>query len=194
MPELSSEMWTHRYDNGQTGWDLGQPSNPLRSYIDILNNKALRILIPGGGNGYEAEYLAHKGFKNTVLLDWSQPPLDAFAARNADFPHNQLVCEDFFGHQATYDLILEQTFFCAIDPSLRAAYAKKAHELLAPSGKLVGVLFNTTFEKEGPPFGGTADEYHVYFEPYFHFRHFEACYNSIPPRAGNELWMELERK
>ncbi len=194
MPELSSEMWTLRYHNGQTGWDIGQPSMPLKNYIDSLTNNELRILIPGGGNGYEAEYLAEKGYKNTVLLDWSQAPLDAFAARNVDFKKQQLVCGDFFLHHGNYDLVFEQTFFCAIDPALRAAYAKKMHELIVPGGKLVGVLFNTNFEKVGPPFGGTEAEYREYFEPYFHFRHFETCYNSIPPRAGSELWMELERK
>lgn len=159
-----------------------------------MTNNDLRILIPGGGNGYEAGYLAEKGFKNTVLLDWSQAPLDAFGVQNVDFPHDNLVCEDFFLHNGQYDLVFEQTFFCAIDPNLRAAYAKKMHQLLVPGGKLVGVLFNITFAKEGPPFGGSDAEYRAYFEPYFTFRHFEPCYNSIPPRAGSELWMELVRK
>lgn len=187
-------MWTLRYHNGETGWDIGQPSTPLKEYIETLSDKGLRILIPGGGNGYEAELLLEKGFKNTVLLDWSQAPLDAFAARNVDFPHNQLVCGDFFLHNGEYDLIIEQTFFCAIDPKLRADYAKKVHELLTPGGKLVGVLFNITFAKEGPPFGGSEAEYLEYFEPYFHIRRFEPCTNSITPRAGSELWIELERK
>lgn len=159
-----------------------------------MTNKHLSILIPGGGNGYEAEYLFEKGFKNVYLLDWSQPPLTAFAERNVAFPPTQLICEDFFLHNGLYDLIIEQTFFCAISPALRAAYAQKMHQLLAPGGKLIGLLFDTIFEKEGPPFGGSAAAYRPYFEPYFHFRHFETCYNSIPPRAGKELFIELERK
>lgn len=187
-------MWTHRYSNDETGWDIGYISPPLKNYVDTLDNKELRILIPGGGNGYEAEYLWQKGYKNVVLLDWSEVPLKAFAAKNVDFPTQHLVCGDFFLHQGSYDLILEQTFFCAIEPSLRAAYAKKMHELLKPGGRLVGVLFNVTFSKEGPPFGGSAAEYRGYFEPYFEFRHFETCYNSIPPRAGNELFVELISK
>lgn len=187
-------MWTLRYHNGETGWDIGYPSPPLKNYIDTLIDKDLRILIPGGGSGYEAEYLWQKGFKNVHLLDISEAPLQKFAERNGEFPRNQLICGDFFLQNGVYDLILEQTFFCAIDPALRVAYAQKMYELIVPSGKLTGLLFNITFEKDGPPFGGNEAEYREYFEPYFHFRHFEPCYNSIPPRAGSELWVELERK
>ncbi len=89
---------------------------------------------------------------------------------------------------------MEQTFFCAIDPKLRAAYAAKCAELLAPGGRLVGVLFNTTFSKPGPPFGGTIEEYHAYFEPYFRFIHFEEAFNSIAPRQGRELFINLQKK
>lgn len=194
MPDLSSEMWTLRYHNDQTGWDIGYASDPLKNYINTLKNKDLRILIPGGGTGYEAEYLWQNGFTNVNLLDFSPAPLEAFAQRNVDFPSTNLICGDFFLHNGAYDLIFEQTFFCAIGPGLRPQYAEKMHQLLAPGGKLVGVLFNKEFEKDGPPFGGTKAEYRNYFEPYFHFRHFEECYNSIPPRAGNELFIELERK
>jgi len=194
MPDLSSEMWTLRYHNAQTGWDIGYASDPLKNYINTLTDKYLRILIPGGGSGYEAEHLWQNGFKNVHLLDFSQAPLQAFAQRNVDFPSPNLICGDFFLHNGTYDLIFEQTFFCAIDRSLRARYAEKMHQLLAPGGKLVGVLFNKEFEKDGPPFGGTEAEYRGYFEPYFHFHHFEDCYNSIAPRAGSEFFIELERK
>ena len=74
------------------------------------------------------------------------------------------------------------------------AYAAKCAELLAPEGRLVGVLFNTVFEKDGPPFGGSAAEYRNYFEPYFEFTHFEEAYNSIPPRQGRELFINLKKK
>jgi hypothetical protein len=47
--------------SNETGWDLGQVSPPLKAYIDQLTDKNLRILIPGCGNSYEAEYLLEKG-------------------------------------------------------------------------------------------------------------------------------------
>jgi thiopurine S-methyltransferase len=67
------------------------------------------------------------------------------------------------------------------------------HELLKNEGKLVGVLFDRDFENS-PPFGGNAEEYRNYFEPYFTFKVFEPCRNSIAPRAGSELFMILQKK
>ncbi|HMR44032.1 MAG TPA: hypothetical protein PKC40_09370, partial [Saprospiraceae bacterium] len=89
------------------------------------------------------------------------------------------------------DLILEQTFFCAIDPAQRRRYAQKSFELLNSGGRLAGVLFASHFEKPGPPFGGGAAEYRRIFEEFFIIQKLEPAYNSIAPRAGNELFIEL---
>ena len=53
---------------------------------------------------------------------------------------------DFFDHAGVYNLIIEQTFFCALDPSLRGSYVEKMHSLLADGGKIAGVLFDKEFE------------------------------------------------
>jgi SAM-dependent methyltransferase len=191
---LSSDYWQSRYLNAQTGWDLGAVSPPLKAYADQLSGQKLKILIPGAGNAYEAEYLHNLGFTEVYVADLAEAPLKALKQRVLDFPEAHLLLQNFFDLKDTFDLILEQTFFCAINPELRPAYAKKCAELLKPGGKLVGLLFNTTFEKPGPPFGGSAEEYRAYFEPYFHFRTFAPAYNSVKPRAGHELFMILERK
>lgn len=60
-----------------------------------------------------------------------------------------------FSLKDSFDLIIEQTFFCALDPKLRPEYAVKMAELLKPGGRLVGVLFNDTLNNDKPPFGGT---------------------------------------
>ena len=54
---LNSNYWQTRYLNAETGWDLGKVSPPLQAYIDQLSSQNLKILIPGAGNAYEAEYL-----------------------------------------------------------------------------------------------------------------------------------------
>ena len=59
---FSNEFWTQRYEQNQTGWDIGEISRPLKEYIDQLEDKNLKILIPGAGNAYEAEYLFKQGF------------------------------------------------------------------------------------------------------------------------------------
>jgi SAM-dependent methyltransferase len=191
---LNQEFWTQRYKDGDTGWDLGAPSPPIKKYIDELHNKELKILVPGAGNAYEVEYLWKQGFKNVFVLDISALPLESFARRNPDFATNQMRCMDFFDLEEKFDLVIEQTFFCAINRTYRTAYAKKMFEILNHQGKLVGLMFGKEFDKDGPPFGGTAAEYLPYFEPYFHIEKMEICQISIPPRAGNELWIELSKK
>lgn len=198
MPEeqdLSTRYWSGRYQKGQTGWDVGKVSTPIKAYVDQLPQKEIKILLPGGGNGHEAEYLHQQGFTHVYLLDFAPEPLKAFAARVPDFPREHLLLQDFFTLAAgNFDLVLEQTFFCALPRNMRSTYARQMFDLLRPGGKLVGVLFSEEFSQNGPPFGGNAFEYQVYFEPFFHFLHFEPCYNSIKPRQAKELFIELERK
>jgi len=190
--EKEEKYWTQRYQEERTGWDIGYPSTPLKTYIDQLSNKNLHILIPGAGNAYEAEYLWQQGFVNTNILDVSPAPLNAFQDRNPDFPKTQLLHEDFFEHKGQYDLILEQTFFCSFVPSEsnRFAYAKHMETLLKPNGKLVGVWFDIplTGDLEKRPFGGTKDLYETYLTKHLTKVLFERCYNSIPPRQGKELF------
>lgn len=190
MENLSSEYWNDRYKNGTAAWDIKSISTPIKEYIDQLENKTISILIPGCGYGYEGEYLLEKGFSNVHLLDFASKPLEAFQKRNLDFPNEQLHQNDFFKHEGTYDLILEQTLFCAIDPVLRPEYAKKVSGLLKNGGKLVGLFFDREFEG-GPPFGGNRDEYMKCFTPYFSSILMDKCYNSIPPRKDSELFLRM---
>lgn len=194
MSELSAEAWNARYINGETGWDIGYVSTPLKSYFDGLHDKHQKILIPGGGNSYEAEYLHQQGFTQVFLLDWAPMALENLQKRQPDFPTNHLIVADFFEHTGQYDLIVEQTFFCAIDKNLRAKYAAHAASLLKPGGKLMGVMFNAPMYEDHPPFGGNKAEYLPYFQPYFEILHMEPCQNSIAPRAGKELFVEMEVK
>ncbi|MGZ3884491.1 MAG: methyltransferase domain-containing protein [Bacteroidia bacterium] len=191
---LSADYWNKRYLNDDFGWDAGAITTPLKNYFDQLRDISKRILIPGAGNAYEAAYLWEKGFKNTFVLDFAPEPLQNFKKRCPDFPESQLIQDDFFKHKSRYDLIVEQTFFCALDPALRPAYARRMHELLKPHGKLVGLLFNDTLNADKPPFGGSKAEYEQYFKPYFSLDVFETCTNSIKPREGRELFIRFIRQ
>ncbi|MRT17595.1 methyltransferase domain-containing protein [Vitellibacter sp. q18] len=189
--ELDEIFWNDKYISGQMGWDIGHVSTPLKEYIDQLTDKNIRILIPGGGNSYEAEYLFKQGFKNVEVVDISSIPLKNLKKRVPSFPQENLIHQDFFELKGHYDLILEQTFFCALDPSLREAYAEKMVELLKPSGKLVGLLFNIPLNDDKPPYGGSLEAYRELFPKYFKIEKMEPAYNSIPPRAGNEVFISL---
>lgn len=187
-------FWNHKYLSGETGWDIGYVSTPIKEYIDQLSDKNLKILIPGGGNSYEAEYLFENGFNNVFVVDISSIPLKNLAERLPSFPKENLLHADFFELEDTFDLILEQTFFCALDPSLREAYTDKMQQLLKPDGKLVGLLFNIPLNDDKPPFGGNKDEYEKLFSEKFKIEKMETAYNSIPPRTGNELFFKLRKK
>lgn len=192
--DLSAKVWDNRYVNNDIGWDLGEVSPPLKAYFDQIENKDLRILIPGGGNSYEAEYLFHLGFKNVFVVDLSKTALDNIKKRVPNFPAEQLLHQDFFSLDKQFDLVIEQTFFCAINPELRKEYALKMHKILVEKGKLVGLLFDAPLYENRPPFGGSKQEYLTYFKGLFHIETFEKCYNSVKSRNGKELFIKLVKK
>lgn len=190
----SKKYWDLQYLDDKTGWDIGNVSPPLKNYIDQISDKSIKVLIPGAGNAYEAEYMHLAGFKNVYVLDISEFAVNNFKKRFPDFPEEYILNCDFFEHNSSYDLIIEQTFFCAINVNDRQKYFDKIYSLLRKDGKLVGLLFNHLFENEGPPFGGTPDEYLKYIGDNFQAKVFEQSYNSIKPRSGRELFINLIRK
>lgn len=188
---LDAAYWSNRYLQQQTGWDIGYSSTPLQQFMNSITDKNISILIPGCGNAYEAEYLLNEQFTNITLLDIS-PILTAYLNKKFAQQTIKIITADFFEHEGQYDLILEQTFFCALHPSQRESYIKQMHQLLKPGGRLAGVLFNKSFEG-GPPFGGSKEEYELLFSQYFSIKKMEPCYNSIQPRSGTELFFILEK-
>lgn len=191
---LQPEYWTSQYQQSKTGWDMGYVSPPIQAYIDQLNNKSLRILIPGAGRGWEVSYLADQAFSQVHYLDFSHQAAEIFKQSNPKFPTTHIHIEDYFDHKGQYDIILEQTFLSSLKPQRRVDYVKKTHELLHPGGKLCGLLFDRNFEKPGPPFGGSYSEYFRLFSPFFHVIVLETAYNSIKPRAPHELFCIFQRK
>ncbi len=191
---LDRDFWNSQYLNEKTGWDLGEVSPPIKNYIDQLNDKNISILIPGCGNTYEAAYLLQQGFTNVTVIDIAPALIATLQQKFSDNPHIKIIQGDFFQHEGQYDLIIEQTFFCALNPSLRKEYVAKMKTLLKPEGRLAGVLFSKAFDFEGPPFGGTANEYLQLFENDFHLKTFDTCYNSVAPRMGNELFICFVKK
>jgi len=104
-----------------------------------------------------------------------------------------LIQKDFFNHTKKYDLIIEQTFFCALHPSLRKKYVKKMASLLEKKGKLVGLLFDFELTTQGPPFGGSKAEYQKRFSKYFKIKVLEKSHNSIKSRSERELFAIFEK-
>jgi copper chaperone CopZ len=171
---------------------LGTVSPPIQKFVDSIQDKNSAILIPGGGNSYEAEYLLQQGFTNITVIDIAPTLIAVLKQKFVNHPNINIILGDFFEHKGEYDWIIEQTFFCALPPTMRPKYVWKMHQLLAPKGKITGLLFNRDFE-EGPPFGGDKVEYTNLFSGAFTIQKMEVCTNSVAPRANSELFIELEK-
>ena len=190
---LDQEFWEKRYQNKETGWDIGQVSKPLKNYFDSLEDKNISILIPGCGYGHEAKYLFDRGFKNVSVVDLSSTAIKNLEKRAPNFPKDNLFISNFFNHNQNYDLIIEQTFFCAIDPKLRQNYVNHSHKILKKNGKIAGLLFNKEFENDYPPYGGNQKDYQNLFNKKFIINTLEVAKDSIDPRKGTELFFEFEK-
>ena len=70
-----------------------------------------------------------------------------------------------------FDVVLEYTCFCAIDPLRRRDYLEMVYDILKPNGELVGLLFPTDKDPSegGPPYavqlGKTIELMSEYFIP-----------------------------
>jgi SAM-dependent methyltransferase len=187
-------FWDDRWAAGSTGWDLGNVSPEMQKFFDLLPDKNAAILIPGCGNAYEAEYLLNHGFTNVTLIDISRTLVRNLRSKFANNSWIRILEGDFFQLSGTYDVIVEQTFFCAIPPSMRVDYVQKMVKILTEKGILGGLLFNRDFEG-GPPFGGSKEEYQKLFHEHgLEVIEMEMAMNSIPARQGTEVFFQARKK
>jgi SAM-dependent methyltransferase len=193
MSVFDREYWDARYDQGAAGWDIGYAAPQLTKCFDDLEDRNQRILVPGAGFGHEAVYLISKGFTDVHVLDISAIPLEQL--KNSTGNPKELHChhEDFFLHNGAYDLIVEQTFFCAIHPEERRLYVDKVFELLKEGGMLIGLFWNVSMNPDRPPFGGSENEYRGLFEGLFEVEVMEPAKYSIKPRSGRELFISIKK-
>ncbi len=156
-----------------------------------------RAIIPGCGQGHEVLFLAGKGFQVTGL-DYA-PGAVELLSRSLKEKQLQadVLREDFFqldeNHNAQYDLMLEQAFFCAIHPSRRSAYVETATRILKKGGLLAG-LFYETGEEGGPPFNTTPSDILDHFSDDFHIETLEKTPYSVEKRKDKELLGLLRKK
>lgn len=197
MP-ITPADWEARYVAGDTPWDLGGPTPVFSRLIQAGTLPTGTILIPGAGRGYDAIAFAQAGYAVTSV-DLA-PSACAALRRQADAAGVRLEVRegDFFDLDEAegYDLALEYTFYCAIDPSQRPAYHEKMRRLLKPGGLLFGLFFplEKPREAQGPPFGVTRDEVEASLREGFDLVHAEFPADSIKPRRGNEILMIWRRR
>ena len=105
------------------------------------------------------------------------------------------------------DLVLEHTFFCALDPSMRTTYAEKIAQWTKPGGFLVGNFFvlsqelvktlpglSLTQRGEGPPFASTVKEIEGLLLPNFEEVALRPANNPDPDRRPEMEWVGIFRR
>ena len=180
------DFWESRYRDKIIPWDAGKVPAALRDYEPGIARGA-RILIPGCGSGYEAAYLADRGF-DVLAIDFSAGAVAA-ARNNLGTLENIVRLADFFNFDSgpLFDVIYERAFLCALPRKMWAGYADRCAELLKPSGVIAGFFFFADTPK-GPPFGTSASELNGLLQPQFERVDDRPVADSIQVFAGKERW------
>ena len=184
------QFWEDIYSADDAGWDLGRPTPVFKSFSEELPPGKLCIL--GCGKGYDAIQFAKNGFDVTAV-DFASSAV--YALEKLVTKYNvkiQIIQRDIFSltpeKSNTFDYILEQTCFCAINPGRRNEYERLVHTLLKPGGKLIGLWFplDKSVDEEGPPFGTTVNEVKKLFGGNWEIESEEFSELSVETRKGRE--------
>ncbi len=165
---LSSVAWDERYRAREMAWDMGRAAPPLERAAKSMNLLGKRVLVPGCGRGFEARLFAALRAEVTAV-DFS-----AVALREAaKYPGGSIEYVQADARQLPrawthrFDVAVEHTCFCAIDPKDRARYLAELHRVLKPSGVLLGLFFIDFVDPDGPPFGIYQQPLRELLAPYF---------------------------
>ena len=185
-----SQFWEDIYLENDTGWDL----RGVTPFFDSISNELIqgKVCILGCGRGYDAIMFAEKGFDVTAV-DFAPTPiseLNKLAIQKSVIITT--VQDDIFSlvekFPDTFDYVIEQTCFCAIDPNRRKEYETLVRTILKPGGKLIGLWFplDKSQEEGGPPFGTTIDEVKSIFNSGWKIEKENFPSQSVEPRKGRE--------
>ena len=185
------KYWTNVYQTENPGWELNQPSPAFIEYVPKLKLPKSRVLVLGCGSGNDAALFAQAGHIVTAV-DFSAEAIERGQKKYSEFKNIRWVQADIFKLDSTYyqayDIVVEHTCFCAIDPARRSELVKLWNRVLVPGGFLLGVFF-VMERRSGPPFGSTEWELRERLKKYFQFSYWNRFRSSIQKRNGKELFI-----
>jgi len=171
--------WEGRYQEGTDRWDLGEPAAVL---VDLLESQWApprgRVAFPGCGAGHDLRHWRDKGYDATGFDFAIQPPglpveaIDVFTLGDR-YPNH-------------FDVVVEYTCYCAIEPARRPDYAAAMRTALKPGGILVALLFPVGDKEGGPPFAVAESEIVTVLGAGLDLLHCETPTQSAEGREGRE--------
>ena len=192
----SREDWESHYKNKDLRWDLNEVAPPFEHLWKKKNMRPCKTIIPGCGAGHEVIFLAKKGF-NVTAVDYTDGAIKIIEKTLIDNNYSgEVLQQDFFKIDCKYnekfDLMLEHTFFCAINPNMRQAYVETTKRLLKPGGYLVGLFYETN-QEGGPPFNTSQEDIERYFCSSFKIESLDKTPYSVEQRRDKE-WLAVLKK
>ncbi|XP_039157401.1 probable thiol methyltransferase 2 isoform X2 [Eucalyptus grandis] len=183
--------WEKCWEQGLTPWDLGKPTPILQQLHQMGALPKGRALVPGCGTGYDVVSIACPE-RYVVGIDISEIALNRAVQLFSSSPnanHFIFLKEDFFTWHPTelFDLIFDYTFFCAIEPEMRVAWAEQMSGLLRPDGELITLMFPISDHIGGPPYKVSISDYEEVLCP-MGFEAISIMDNelAVGPRKGKE--------
>ena len=176
------------------GWDLERTTPVFEHWIQSKSDP-LSICILGAGNGWDALHFSKLGHIVTAV-DFAEGAVTNMndSARKLNLAINIMHLDIFDLSQQfhqEFDVVLEYTCFCAIDPARRKDYIKMVSHILKPEGELVGLLFpiDKDPKDDGPPFGVDLNTTILLFSRYMRLIKKEFPQLSIDLRKGREIFV-----
>ena len=194
----TSEYWEKAYQSADMTWDLGEPTPVFNQWINSERN-TLSICVLGAGNGWDALNFAKKGHHVTAV-DFADSAIKNMR-KMAEILSVELnlLHSDIFNigksYHDAFDIVLEYTCFCAIDPDRRIDYINLVDRILKPKGRLVALFFplDKELNDEGPPFGVDLNKTLNLFSKNFTLNKKEIPNLSIERRIGREMFVILNK-
>ncbi|KAF2925253.1 hypothetical protein DAI22_06g038550 [Oryza sativa Japonica Group] len=191
----AADGWEKSWEAAVTPWDLGKPTPIIEHLVKSGTLPKGRALVPGCGTGYDVVALASPE-RFVVGLDISSTAVEKAKQWSSSLPNADcftFLADDFFKWKPSeqFDLIFDYTFFCALDPSLRLAWAETVSGLLKPHGELITLIYLISDQEGGPPFNNTVTDYQKVLEPLgFKAILMEDNELAIKPRKVHDVFVE----
>lgn len=198
MNEQDPTDWEDIYKKGEVFWNKGEPSPPLKTYLEGHPMKG-RALVPGCGHGHEVALAVAHGL-DAIGLDIAPTGIEEARALYPQLAE-RFVVGDLFNPapelRGAFDVLIEHTCLSGLDPSLRDAYRRGIDLTLKPGGLLVGVWFidpHLDPGEVGPPFGCSVPDLTALFAEGYEILDDYVPDNSFDTRKGEERIRVLRRK